>query len=264
MTASVAVQAGVRLVGSGPRKVIVVHGWMAGSALFEPLHEHLDVERFTYAFMDCRGYGERRHVPGPYSVEQIAEDMLALADALEWRIFSVLGHSMAGMAAQWLMASAPQRLAPVVLLATVPASGAVLTVERRTLLGEAMQDADARRALISANVGHRRPRSWLDTLLALSLDTTCPQAMQAYLESWAGDGFAERMQGVSVPTLVLVGEHDPGSTGAGMNATVMAWLADARLTVLEDVGHYPMCEAPAMLARAIEAWILPGSKPQVA
>ncbi|CAO3311314.1 MULTISPECIES: alpha/beta fold hydrolase [Pseudomonas] len=264
MDASVAVQAGMRLVGSGARKVIVVHGWMAGSALFEPLHEHLDIERFTYAFMDCRGYGERQQAPGPYSVEQIAEDMLALADALEWPVFSVLGHSMAGMAAQWLMVSVPQRLERVVLLATVPASGAVLSTERRTLLGEAMHDPNARRALISANVGRRRPRSWLDTLLALSLDTASPQAMQAYLESWAGDGFAERMQGVSVPTLVLVGEHDPGSTVAGMNATVMAWLTDARLTVLEDVGHYPMCEAPAMLARAIEAWILPGSKPQVA
>lgn len=256
MTAKVAAHAGVRLVGSGARKVIVVHGWMAGSAMFEPLLEHLDVERFAYVFMDCRGYGERRQAPGPYSVEQIAEDMLALADALEWPVFSVLGHSMAGMAAQWLMASAPQRLQRVVLLATVPASGAVLSAERRTLLGEAMHDPAARRALISANVGHRRPGPWLDELLALSLDTTCPQAMQAYLQNWAGDGFAKRLQGAAVPTLVLVGEHDPGSTVAGMNATVMAWLVDARLMVLEDVGHYPMCESPALLAQAIEAWIL--------
>lgn len=247
---------GARLAGQGPHKVIVVHGWMAGSVLFDPLHEYLDGERFTYAFMDCRGYGVHRDSPGPFSVRQIANDMLVLADALGWPAFSVLGHSMAGMAAQWLMASAPRRLERVVLLATVPASGAVLSAERRTLLGEALHDADARRALISANVGHSRPRPWLDELLALSLQSTCPDAMQAYLESWAGDDFARQVKGASTSALVLVGERDPGSTVAAMTTTVMAWFPSARLHVLEGVGHYPMREAPAVLAQVLEAWIL--------
>lgn len=246
---------GVRLVGQGARKVILVHGWMAGSALFEPLHESLDGERFTYAFMDCRGYGLLRDSPGPFSVQQIADDMLALADTLGWQAFSVLGHSMAGMAAQLLMASAPQRLERVVLLATVPASGAVLSAERHTLLDEAMHNAQARRALISANVGHCRSRPWLDELLALSLATTCPKVMQAYLKSWAGEGFARRVKGALTPTLVLVGERDPGSTVATMTATVMDWFPRARLHVLEGVGHYPMYEAPAILARVLEAWL---------
>ncbi|MFV3314278.1 alpha/beta fold hydrolase [Pseudomonas sp. NY15374] len=243
-------------VGHGPHKVIVVHGWMAGAALFDPLHGWLDPERFTYAFMDCRGYGARREAPGPFTVEQIARDMLALADLLDWSRFSVVGHSMAGMAAQWLQAHAAERLVSVVLLASVPASGATLSPERRALLGDALHEPLARQLLISANVGHCQDEEWLRGMLQLSLRTTWVEAMSRYLESWSGDDFAEAVKGARVPTLVLVGERDPGCTVASMNDTLMRWLPTARLEILPAVGHYPMREAPAELARVIETWLL--------
>ncbi|MNF61201.1 3-oxoadipate enol-lactonase 2 [compost metagenome] len=247
---------GVRLVGSGPRRVVVVHGWMAAAALFDPMHGWLDGERFTYAFMDCRGYGARLEEPGPFTVVQIALDILTLADELRWERFSVVGHSMAGMSAQWLLANAARRLDSVVLLAAVPASGAGVSSERRTLLNNALRDPEVRLSLISTNVGLSRPEEWLRRILALSLHTTWPEAMNAYMTSWIDDNFASTLHGVRVPALVLVGELDPGCTARFMEETVMRWLADAHLQILPGVGHYPMQESPRALTQTIEAWLL--------
>jgi pimeloyl-ACP methyl ester carboxylesterase len=72
--------------------------------------QHLDTAAFTYAFMDYRGYGERRGSDGPYTMAQIAQDALALADGLGWSQFSLLGHSMGGMAIQQVLADASARV----------------------------------------------------------------------------------------------------------------------------------------------------------
>ncbi|MDT4839215.1 3-oxoadipate enol-lactonase 2 [compost metagenome] len=247
---------GVRLVGSGEIPIIVIHGWMAGSELFEPMIPYLDQANFTYALMDCRGYGARLNERGPFNVIQIARDALALADEMQWATFHLLGHSMAGMAAQWLMSSCPERLESVILLATVPASGAAVSKERRALLTTALHDKDARLALIDTNVGHTRPEKWLREMLKLSLRTTRPDVLRDYMESWIGDDFAHQVHGSKVPALVLVGELDPGATRLTMGRTVMHWLSCAQLVELLGVGHYPMQENPRQLVEAVEAFVL--------
>ncbi|MBD2837866.1 alpha/beta hydrolase [Pseudomonas sp. JM0905a] len=246
---------GVRFIGSGDIPVIVIHGWMAGSELFDPMIPYLDHARFTYALMDCRGYGARLNERGPFTVVQIAQDALALADEMQWATFHLLGHSMAGMAAQWLMSSCPERLESAVLLATVPASGAAVSEERRALLTTALHDQDARLALIDTNVGHTRPEKWLREVLGLSLRTTRPDVMLNYMESWIGDDFAHQVHGAKVPTLVLIGDLDPGATSVTMGQTVMRWLPNAQLKELLGVGHYPMRENPRPLVEAMEAFV---------
>ncbi|MCY1379819.1 hypothetical protein D9M69_675750 [compost metagenome] len=79
--------------------------------------------------------------------------------------------------------------------------------------------------------------------------------MLDYMESWIGDDFAHQIHGARVPTLVLVGELDPGATRVTMAQTVMRWLPNAQLMELLGVGHYPMRENPRPLAEAVEAFV---------
>lgn len=242
-------------LGHGDLKVIVVHGWMAGRALFDPIHPFLDLAAFTFAFMDCRGYGDRLDSAGPYDVQTIAADVLELADEMGWRAFSVLGHSMAGMSAQWLLETVPCRVQSLVLLSTVPARGASISQGRRQLLESAITDPECRRALIDINTGHQRSVEWLDQTLALSLATTTPTALRGYLRSWTHDGFEPQLKNGGAPTLLLVGESDPGATVKLMQEQVVRGLPMSLTQQLSGVGHYAMLEDPRALAQAAQGFI---------
>jgi pimeloyl-ACP methyl ester carboxylesterase len=134
-------------------RVVVTHGWIADHTLFDPFIDCIDRARFTYAFLDCRGYGTRRDEPGLCTMDTVAAEVRAVTSRLGWPRFHVIGHSMGGMVAQRLMVDVPDRLASVILLAPVPASGARLDATRRALLQRAIIEPAARRALITANTG---------------------------------------------------------------------------------------------------------------
>ncbi|MCF6196127.1 MAG: alpha/beta hydrolase, partial [Emcibacter sp.] len=91
---------GHTLVGSGPQKVIILHGWWGDYTAYSAMLPYLDGAQFTYAFMDYRGYGKSSDMAGPHSIEQIAQDAIRLADYLNWDEFHAIGHSMGGMAVQ--------------------------------------------------------------------------------------------------------------------------------------------------------------------
>lgn len=239
------------ITGHGPLRLIAVHGWMADARLFDPLRPLLDPARYSLACMDCRGYGRRRAVPGQFDIEEIAFDTARLARALGWDSYHVLGHSMAGMAAQWLMLQ-DAGLASALLLSPVPAGGAVLDAARRSLLGQALRDPEMRLQLIDSNTGGRRDADWLRALRDDSLAGTDPGVMGAYLDSWSGPGFAAALRGPRCPATVVLGALDPGTPEARMRAVFDDLLPGSRLTLLPDTGHYAMRESPAALLAAID------------
>jgi esterase len=243
------------ICGQGPNHVIVSHGWMGDSHLFDPFLDFVDEDKFTYAFIDCRGYGERVKDAGPKTIEASAEDVLGVAAYLGWDKFHVVGHSMGGMVAQRLMADVPDRLLSVVLVAPVPACGATLDDTRRALLGKAVREPQARRELIDINTGRLRDADWLDELLAASVSATSEAGLLGYLASWAGTNFQAEVEGSGVPVLVVIGDVDPGCTEARMNETVLRWFPRASLMVLLQTGHYPMRECPEKLASVLSDFL---------
>src|SRR5580765_5135681 len=67
---------------------------------------------------DTRGHGQSEVTPGPYTFEQLARDVLALADSLNIDYFSFCGLSMGGVTGLWLALHAPVRLHKLVLCST--------------------------------------------------------------------------------------------------------------------------------------------------
>src|SRR5215469_6135704 len=77
------------------------------------------VEDFTRHFRlvryDRRGHGQSGVPKGPYSMERLGRDVLAILDALKIAKVNWCGLSMGGMVGQWLGANAPQRIDRMVL-----------------------------------------------------------------------------------------------------------------------------------------------------
>jgi len=72
---------------------------------------------------DTRGHGRSSVSPGPYSIDQLANDVLALLDRLGYSKVLFCGLSMGGMIAMSLAMKAPQRLSKIVLCNTAPQTG---------------------------------------------------------------------------------------------------------------------------------------------
>ncbi|WP_327168990.1 alpha/beta hydrolase [Streptomyces subrutilus] len=244
-----------RRIGTGPVHVIVLHDWFGTCANWGSVLDHLDPERFSYVFLDYRGYGERRDVPGDHTLPEIADDVVALADQLGWDTFSLLGHSMGGKAAQQVLVRVPERIEKLVGIAPVPAAPYVMDEATHALFHGAARDPDKRRAIIDLVTGHRVGRHWLERMVAHSLAISRPEAFAAYLESWRTLDLSSAVKGNTVPVLALVGAYDLALTAELIRDTWQAWYPDCRVVVLPGSGHYPPHEAPVAFTTETEAFL---------
>ncbi|TKC87855.1 alpha/beta hydrolase [Trinickia terrae] len=242
-------------VGTGPHPVIVLHGWFGGARSFAPIEPALDGNRFTYVFMDYRGYGDMQAAGGDYTFDEIANDTLALADALGFDTFSLIGHSMGGAASERVAMLAPERVRMLIPVAPVPSCGVVLDDSRRALFESAAKRVEIRQAIIDRSTGNRLPAIWTRSKAAYSWAHSSPHAFGAYMKAWSRGGFSESVKGAAYPVRVLIGEHDPVYDAALMNATYLAWYPDSTLEVLPNAGHYPMDEVPLALVASVERYL---------
>ena len=243
------------VVGAGDHRVIVLHGWFGDHQVWKPAYPFLDTQTFTYAFFDYRGYGASRHVTGSQDMQEMAHDAVALADHLGWSRFSVVGHSMGGMAAQRVAMDAPDRVRTVVGVTPVPATGAPLPAEILQVFEAAAHNDDAARGVIENSLGQRLTPATSQYILNHMRATVDPDVFGRYLKAFTATDFSHRAQELKAPLLVLYGEHDGGVSQDMVTAVYPQLYAHVQLESLPNSGHYPMLETPAYLVTAMERFM---------
>jgi pimeloyl-ACP methyl ester carboxylesterase len=246
---------GFRQFGQGPHNVIALNGWFGSSADWQTLTPALDPQRFTYAFFDYRGYGLSRDIDGEFTFDEVAHDVLALADHLDWQRFSLLGHSMGGMAMQRVLVAAPERVVKMVGVSAVPACGSRMDDARVAMFSAAIDDVAKRAGIIHFSTGSRLTTSWSTHLARLSLRDSRREAFAGYLPQWATGDFAAQIEGHATPVKLFIGEYDPTITAELMTRTWLAWYPNAKQETLRNAGHYAMYEIPVAFATAMENWL---------
>ena len=104
------------VVGQGP-PVLCIAGFGSSNWVFERLIAPLQ-DSFRFVLPDNRGMGRSPPAIQPYSLDDLADDVLHLMDDLGHDRFAVIGLSMGGFVAQLLALKAPQRLRALALLCT--------------------------------------------------------------------------------------------------------------------------------------------------
>src|SRR3954470_15478307 len=77
-------------------------------------------QRFRMLRYDTRGHGGSPVPPGPYSMDELGADVLALLDRLGIERASFCGLSIGGMIGMWCASEAPERIERLPLCCTVP------------------------------------------------------------------------------------------------------------------------------------------------
>lgn len=247
---------GYQTFGTGPHRVIALHGWFGTQTTYDPMWDALSPEEFTYVFPAYRGYGLSRRMTGDYTIEEIAGDVLALADSLGFQRFSLVGHSMGGKAIQRILADAPARVRRLVAVTPVPASGVPFDEQTRGAFRSAVTSPEARRGIVSYSVGNRPlSKAWIDRTAGVPRLPGTPEAFAGYFESWHDGDFSAEIKGKPHPVKVIVGEHDLALTAEFMKATYLTFYPNAELELMSNAGHYPMDETPVALASSIETFL---------
>ncbi len=243
-------------IGSGDDHVLVVHGWFGSARSWGSLPDFLDRSAYTYSFMDLRGYGARKQVPGEFTIAEAAGDALVLADELGWDRFSLIGHSMGGKIAHQVLLAAPDRVNKLIGLNPVPASGVPMDEETWALFSGAPGNAGNRAAIIDFTTGSKLTATFINYVVQHSLENSTVEAFAAYLPAWARSDFSDQVKtDTSTPVKLIVGVNDPAMSADMMEQTWLAFFPEAEMTILPDAGHYPMFEAPVSLATSIEEFL---------
>ena len=245
-------------VGSGEHRVLALHGWFGSALGWGSLPDYLDTAQFSYVFADVRGYGSRRGEAGEFTMAEVAADALALADALGWDRFSLVGHSMSGVAIQHVLLQAPHRVRRLVGVAPVPAGGLPFGDSEWSLFSSAAASPASRAMIVNHATGSRLPATFVDQVVQHSLQSSDQEAFGGYLETWARADILARVKGNEVPVKVITGEYDPTQPAEFMEQAWLQVYPNSELEVLRGAGHYPMYETPVALAVSIEEFLARG------
>lgn len=212
--------------------------------------------RYRCIAIDNRGSGRSGKPEGPYSLEQMAADAVAVLDAEGVGRAHVLGHSMGSYIAQMMVVEHPDRLRSLTLAGT-----ACRHLPWRLELLEQWREIARHRGV------HGWARKAFPYLLGprtawtlgLFINVLWPiilrqpaHAFEAQIAALLGapDGETGRLSGVEVPTLVVAGGKDTLTTPADAEE-VAGLIPGAQLVTLKGAGHGFMLEAAPQFNAAV-------------
>ena len=245
---------GYEIIGNGHERVLVLPDWFGGSAFLKSLGELVDGDSFTYAVADYRGYGRSREQRGKYTIQEMAADALCLADELRWKQFHLVGHSMSGKVVLLLAATASDRIKSAIAMTPASPTAVPLDDGTRQLLEGCQISRESRITALDAATGSRYGKAFISRLADISMAASRPEAYRAYLDAWSKTDITPDLRDANVPLKVMVGANDPFVQESVVRDTVIRAFPRADLCVLQNVGHYPVLEAPPLTIALWESW----------
>jgi 3-oxoadipate enol-lactonase len=241
---------------SGPRGAPVVafsHSLASSRVMWEPQVKPFERD-FQVLRCDTRGHGESGAPEGPYSFDLLAEDFIKLLDALQIDRVHFVGLSMGGMIGQALGMAHADRLLSLSLCDTAPHTSpeAVATWKERIV--------EVRRDGLEPQLKPTMSRWFTASYLAERppmLGKIEAQFIATPVEGYIGCAGAimkldnlERLEKIRLPTLVVVGEEDPGTPVSAAKA-IQERIPGSRLAIIPGARHLPNIEQEALFNRAL-------------
>jgi pimeloyl-ACP methyl ester carboxylesterase len=226
-----------QVAGAGP-PLILLHGLAGSSRWWQRNIAHL-AQRFRVYVIDLIGFGASRGFH-PLIFDEVAGYITTWMDQLDISRASIVGHSMGGLVAADLAASAPSRIERLILV-----DAAAFLIEQRYvyhlhgLLRELFQLEIDFLSLLVADAYRAGPLTLLNAINQL-LTTD----------------FSVKLPRVQAPTLLVWGEHD-AIVPLEIGKRLCRYLpANNRIVVIKGAGHNPMWDRPGAFNRVVEDFLV--------
>lgn len=237
------------------RVVLLSNSLMSDLSMWERTVPALS-DRYRVLRYDTRGHGGSATTPGPYSISQLADDVIGMMDALEIGKVHFVGLSMGGMIGQQLGARYPHRVHSLALCDTASEMPPRNMWEERFAIARekgiaGLVDSTIRRWFNAAFIA-RDPQAIegvREMILGTSVEgyVACASAVRDMAQT-------TMLLKVKAPTLVLVGRNDPACT-VDQSIVLNRMIDGSQLAVIEDAAHLSNIEQPGVFNQTLRAFI---------
>lgn len=234
--------------GQGPLTLLAVGGWVAGGEIWYDTFGHLP--NWRCISVDHRGTGASTH-SGPITVSDMADDLLAVADALNLGSCVIASESSGAAAALLAIQRAPGRFVGQVLVGA--AWEPVQAGAYDNFVASLRRDYTA------------TLRGFIDNCLP---ETNSPELRHSGLQMMTRSSVDDAVELIRcreqlapssespvhhLPALLLHGDQDR-IVPVQSSRLLATRLPNAELHVLPGLGHVPICTAPAQMAALIDSF----------
>jgi len=253
------IQINYELTGQqGAPVVMLSHSLASSMVMWNPqlnsLESHFQVLRY-----DMRGHGASDAPDGAYTLELLAEDAVALLDALGIDSVHFVGLSIGGMIGQGLGLQHPERLKSLTLCDT----SAIMPDEAQPILRERIGvarengmadqvDGTLERWFTSQYLQENPPEV---QLIRQQIAATPLAGYLGCSEALGGLNYLEQLSAIKLATLIMVGEEDPGTPVAASEA-IHERIAGSQLVILPSARHLSNIEQAAAFNQSLMAFLL--------
>lgn len=241
----------------GPRVLMIMGLGMRG-AVWKPQIDGLR-ETHQLAWLDNRGIGESDLPERPFTVRELAEDVLRVADELAWDRFHLVGVSFGGMISQEVALAATSRLKSLTLIATHPGGPLGLAPTAAGVpkwLRSAMGSTETRieqmaQLLYPAEYLAIADREALMARMRLQFEVMPAKKTSMFqLLAVARHDTRNKLAGIRVPTLVVKPSRDE-LVRPFHSDRLYRGIPGAKLLVVPDAGHGITFQSATEINRAI-------------
>jgi 3-oxoadipate enol-lactonase len=234
------------LVGPSDAPVIACSHCLAGSSGIWDAQVIALRENYRVLTYDTRGHGDSSAPDGPYSMEMLADDAAALFSAIGIARVHFMGISMGGMIAQVLALTHPEYVSSLILCDTtcgIPKEAGALWDERiqtaRDRGMEALVEGTLERWL-SPDFRANSPAT-TERIREIVVNTP-PSGFTGCCQAIKEFDYTDRIPDIKAPTLILVGENDPG-TPVEKSREIHEKISGSEFYVLPQAYHLSNIEA---------------------
>lgn len=241
--------------GDGP-PVLLVHGWTCDGSDWSWLAADLAVDH-RVVIVDLRGHGRSTPTVDRFGAEVVADDMIAVLDAIGIDRAVVVGHSLGGTVGSVMAVEHPDRVSALVLVD--PKYGLRDTQVERSCAAMAEDPVRTSQKIFATFFTAETP-SWQRFWHERSVAARSPEWVAWTYQAMFGPGTLGRR---SVAQSYLAGRRCPtlavyaGSAGesAEWDRSLPHGSAD-RIVVWDGAGHFLHQERPAEFAQLMREWLV--------
>lgn len=217
------------------------------------------VEAFSKDFrvlrFDTRGHGASGAPQGPYTIELLGRDVLALTERLGFNKFSFCGISLGGMVGQWLAIHAGNKLDKLILVATTSSFlssdfPARIKAVREHGLGGIVDNIVAR--WFTQPFQEQAPHQ-IDRVLDMTISAS-EEGYIACCEALITGDFVNSLNRIKTPTLCIAGAEDVVTNVETLTALAEG-ISGARLAVIANGAHLMNVEQPEEFNRLLRSFL---------
>jgi len=243
--------------GQGPA-VVMLHGFPLCKDIWREVVRDLS-RNYRVITPDLRGHGNSPASEGPYSMHEMAADVLALLDTLKVDKVVLMGHSMGGyvMLAAW--DQQPQRFSALGLISSQAAADSEEARTRRFQLITRVENEGVR-AVVDVMTPKLFSPGWkADDPLVVEIQQmmirTSPQGIIGALRAMASRfDYMSRLAEIAMPMLIVTGVGDQVIPLAQAD-TMMRSPRRGHLSQIKGAGHLPMLENAPETCAAIRDFL---------